>query len=218
MNILDKIIEHKRGEVDQLKNLISDQQAWTAAGLLADRHSRWPNLFSTKKSTGIIAEFKREVTVKRCDQRDSIGWRNDKRLRGRGLFSSCLFWQIQIFLVVAMKIWKKRGPRIRVPIIRKDFTIDEYQVVEAKSIGADAILLIASVLDPKRIETTLTALAHSLSLTGVAWSSWWGWTEGSCGLNAGPTWSESIIGTSKLLKWASKRQNDWPRWSRMACS
>jgi indole-3-glycerol phosphate synthase len=49
------------------------------------------------------------------------------------------------------------------PIIRKDFTIDEYQVLEAKSIGADAILLIAAVLSPKESKT-LCALAHSFGL------------------------------------------------------
>ena len=36
------------------------------------------------------------------------------------------------------------------PIIKKDFIIDEYQIIESKSIGADAILLIASILTPKK--------------------------------------------------------------------
>lgn len=49
------------------------------------------------------------------------------------------------------------------PVLRKDFTVDEYQVIEAKSIGADAILLIAAALDPVRLKQ-LAAMAHSLSL------------------------------------------------------
>jgi indole-3-glycerol phosphate synthase len=49
------------------------------------------------------------------------------------------------------------------PILRKDFTIDEYQIIEAKSIGADAILLIAAVLDPKQSKA-LALFAHSLGL------------------------------------------------------
>ncbi|MBF4213475.1 indole-3-glycerol phosphate synthase, partial [Pseudomonas donghuensis] len=49
------------------------------------------------------------------------------------------------------------------PIIRKDFIIDEYQVYEAKVIGADAILLIAAILDDKTFKK-LYDLAYSLGL------------------------------------------------------
>ena len=49
------------------------------------------------------------------------------------------------------------------PILRKDFTIDEYQIVEAKSIGADAILLIAAILKPTEVKT-LSNFARSLNL------------------------------------------------------
>jgi indole-3-glycerol phosphate synthase len=46
------------------------------------------------------------------------------------------------------------------PILRKDFIIDEYQIVEAKSIGADVILLIAAALEPQQI-ASLAAFAHA---------------------------------------------------------
>jgi indole-3-glycerol phosphate synthase len=49
------------------------------------------------------------------------------------------------------------------PILRKDFTIDEYQIIEAKSIGADAILLIAAILEPTQARQ-LASFAHSLGL------------------------------------------------------
>ncbi|MCB0320467.1 MAG: indole-3-glycerol-phosphate synthase, partial [Bdellovibrionales bacterium] len=49
------------------------------------------------------------------------------------------------------------------PILRKDFIIDEYQVIEAKSIGADVLLLIAAALDTARMEQ-LSSLARSLGL------------------------------------------------------
>ena len=49
------------------------------------------------------------------------------------------------------------------PILRKDFIISEYQIIEAKSIGADAILLIASVLTKQEIKS-FTKAAHQLGL------------------------------------------------------
>ncbi|MEM9895725.1 MAG: indole-3-glycerol phosphate synthase TrpC, partial [Bacteroidota bacterium] len=49
------------------------------------------------------------------------------------------------------------------PILRKDFMVDEYQVIEAKSLGADAILLIAAVLSKKEIEA-LASLAKSMGM------------------------------------------------------
>lgn len=49
------------------------------------------------------------------------------------------------------------------PILRKEFIIDEYQIIEAKSLGADAILLIASILSKQEIQN-FTKLAKSLGL------------------------------------------------------
>jgi indole-3-glycerol phosphate synthase len=50
-----------------------------------------------------------------------------------------------------------------IPILRKDFIIDEYQIIEAKSMGADAVLLIAAALDKAKIKE-LAGFARSLHL------------------------------------------------------
>jgi indole-3-glycerol phosphate synthase len=52
---------------------------------------------------------------------------------------------------------------VNIPILRKDFMVDEYQFYEAKSIGADVILLIAACLSPTQVQE-FTALAHELNL------------------------------------------------------
>ena len=52
---------------------------------------------------------------------------------------------------------------LNIPILRKDFMVDEYQFYEAKSIGADVILLIAACLSPTQV-SEFTDLAHQLHL------------------------------------------------------
>jgi indole-3-glycerol phosphate synthase len=55
---------------------------------------------------------------------------------------------------------------IRLPILRKDFTVDSYQIYEAKLIGADAILLICALLEPEKLKQCLDT-AHQLGLSAV---------------------------------------------------
>lgn len=52
---------------------------------------------------------------------------------------------------------------VKIPVLRKDFIFDEYQIYEARALGADAVLLIAAVLDDNRLKT-LFNLAKSLGL------------------------------------------------------
>ncbi len=55
---------------------------------------------------------------------------------------------------------------VSIPLLRKDFTIDEYMIYEAKSLGASAILLIVSILDDAQLKQYLD-LAHSLGLSAI---------------------------------------------------
>lgn len=55
---------------------------------------------------------------------------------------------------------------VRIPVLRKDFTIDEYQIYEAKLLGADAILLICSLLDTDTIKQYLR-LSNELGLSAL---------------------------------------------------
>lgn len=61
---------------------------------------------------------------------------------------------------------KEIRSRVKLPLLRKDFTVDAYQIYEAKTIGADAILLICALLDTKTLRTYIN-IAHSLGLSAL---------------------------------------------------
>lgn len=159
---LDEIIAFKRKEVQE--NRVAVPIPVLEKSVLFQRKcaSLKKNL-SDKKQAGIIAEFKRKSPSKGIinAHADVTKTTTGYRLAGASglsvLTDGPYFGGHNNDLIVA------RNANEFIPVLRKDFTVDEYQVIEAKSIGADVILLIGAVLSRDEIKR-LTNAAVSLGM------------------------------------------------------
>jgi indole-3-glycerol phosphate synthase len=160
MNILDKIIEHKRIEVEQNKRdrpvTALEKSAFFSRQTLSLRE-----FLTDPTRTGIIAEFKRRSPSKGVinDRADVVHVTSAYAAGG----ASCLsvLTDGHFFGGSGADLEKARVNEI--PILRKDFMIDHYQVTEARAMGADTILLIAACLSPAETKN-LAVYARSLGL------------------------------------------------------
>lgn len=163
-DILETILARKRVEIELL------QQRYTAAALedLA-RRAEGPRGFIraldarvSGGAAGVIAEIKRASPSKGLIREDfDPAWIAREYTSGGAACLSVLtdekfFQGHNAFLVQARAA-------CRLPVIRKDFLIDEQQIIEARAIGADAVLLIAAALDAPRLRA-LYACARSWEL------------------------------------------------------
>lgn len=161
MNILDKIVEHKHREVTSRKSLrpvsLLERTGYFHAPTVSLKA-----FVQHPDKTGIIAEFKRRspskgvINAKATVEETTTGYVRAGASALSVLTDNEFFGGSGEDLGIARKV-------NNCPILRKDFTIDEYQVIEAKSMGADAILLIAAILTPDQ-SRELARLAHSLGL------------------------------------------------------
>ena len=159
MNILDKIVARKREEIAFSKSKISVEELKNSEYFGRETFSLKE---SVKSRNGIIAEFKR--------QSPSKGIINDKvaplevvtKYEEFGASGISILTDKDFFGGSFEDILSVRNS-VNIPILRKDFMVDEYQFYEAKSIGADVILLIAACLSPSQVQE-FTALAHELNL------------------------------------------------------
>jgi indole-3-glycerol phosphate synthase len=158
MNILETIIEHKKEEVRRRK--LEVNIAVLEKRTLFSRPILPVKDFLLARS-GIIAEFKRRSPSKGIinDQADVVKVTTGYADHG----ASCLsvLTDEEFFGGCDEDLVKARINDI--PILRKDFIIDEYQLIEAKSIGADMILLIAACLSPAEVKR-LASFAKGLGL------------------------------------------------------
>ena len=161
MNILDQIIANKKRELNETKS-----RASTASLQKSPYFSRTPlslrDAVRSKEKTGIIAEFKRRSPSKGVLNADATIERTTVGYCLAGASGLSILTDQDYFGGSNADLSMSRGLH-SCPILRKDFTIDEYQVLEAKSIGADAILLIAAVLETAQAQR-LASFAHSLQL------------------------------------------------------
>lgn len=160
MNILDKIIEHKRKEVAERKAQVSvqelEKQALYQRPVLSLRQ-----FLLDETRTGIIAEFKRKSPSKGIinDKADVVAVTSAYARNGASGLS--VLTDEQFFGGSTGDLIKARVNQV--PILRKDFMIDEYQITEARAMGADVILLIAACLTPAEVKR-LAAFATFLQL------------------------------------------------------
>lgn len=160
-NILDKIVLKKREEIEEarLKTPICTLEA---SEMYSRACYRLRDFILDPTRSGIIAEFKRRSPSK--------GIINDRlsveevttAYAAAGASALSVLTDRSFFggkdedLIEARQVNK-------LPILRKDFMLDEYQIIEAKALGADIILLIASILSPVEVKS-LAGIAKSLGM------------------------------------------------------
>jgi indole-3-glycerol phosphate synthase len=161
MSILSTIVEHKKREVASSKELIPVSELEKMDPYERDTFKLSDSLLSADK-TGIIAEFKRKSPSKGNINNTSRIEDVTTGYAANGASALSVLTDFIFFGGSVDDLLRTRAVNT-IPILRKEFIIDEYQIHEAKAIGADAILLIASILD-KNQANTFAKKAHDLKL------------------------------------------------------
>ena len=160
MNILDLIITDKKIEVNQRKNLFP--LAYWESSPLFERKTKSLAKSLKASNSGIIAEHKRRSPSKQNINSSLSVEEVAKGYENAGVCGMSVLTDGKYFggslddLIIARAVSD-------FPLLRKEFIIDEYQIIEAKAFGADAILLIAAILSPQKI-LSFSKTAKSLGL------------------------------------------------------
>ena len=160
MNILDKIVADKRKEVDLKKSLIPISQLESSV-LFNKETSSLTNALRNSE-TGIIAEYKRRSPSKSTINQNANVGQVAKGYQKAGACGMSVLTDIKYFGGSLEDLLLARASA-RLPILRKEFIIEEYQILEARANGADVILLIAAILSKTEIKT-FSEFAKSLGL------------------------------------------------------
>ncbi|MFY0629951.1 MAG: indole-3-glycerol phosphate synthase TrpC [Flavobacteriaceae bacterium] len=151
MTILDKIIAFKKKEIAKIKADVPVKRLVESPLFQREPLSLRKSLMEAN-STGVIAEFKR--------QSPSKGIINDKATieevtngyLDANVAAQSILTDTSFFGGTMVDLMKARSINSTKPILRKDFIVDGFQIVEAKAIGADVILLIAAYLTKQELK------------------------------------------------------------------
>ena len=159
-DILSEIIANKRFEVDLQKQAISIEQL--QEGISESPTPRSMKQALASSASGIIAEFKRRSPSKGWIKEEVCPKKIVPSYAAAGASALSILTD-EKFFGGSLKDIRTARPLVEIPILRKDFIIDEYQLYQAKIVDADAVLLIAAALEQDKCNE-LTEKAHSLGL------------------------------------------------------
>ncbi len=164
MDILEEIVAHKRVEIDERKQFVPLRQFTGAIQKMMDEGK--PASMSealTSSTTGIIAEFKRKSPSKGWIHRDVKPEEVTPLYQANGASALSILTDTEYFGGYDEYIQQTRRAGVTIPILYKNFIIDEYQLFQARFCGASAVLLIAACLTKDECKH-LQHLAHELGM------------------------------------------------------
>ncbi len=162
-DILEEIVAYKKNEVEQFKKEL--HQIYLEGRVEILKNALIPSMKNAlmKSDTGIIAEFKRKSPSK--------GWINEAATADKvpisyqenGAAAISILTDSHYFGGSNVYVRTAIASKVRIPILYKNFIVDEYQIYQAKICGASAILLIAACLTKEQCRQFITK-AHELEL------------------------------------------------------
>ncbi len=163
MNILNDIVSHKREELLSRKKLIS--RASLGDGEYFRRATASLRDSLTSHIFGIIAELKRS-SPSAGHLRAQIDAGEIALSYARNGASGISVLTDERYFSGTLEDLSEARAAVQIPLLRKDFIVDEYQIVEARAFGADAVLLIAAILDKSQLSELFQA-ARELNLESL---------------------------------------------------
>ena len=160
MDLLDKIIAFKRSELEVKKRCFPVTKFEDSAFFKREMPSFHDAL--AKHGPSIIGEFKRKSPSYGIFNINAEIGQIAREYEEAGIAAMSILTDFEFFGGTDHDLRNVAGS-VKIPLLKKDFIVDEYQVVESKSIGASAILLIAAVLSKKEVGT-LTQLSLNLGM------------------------------------------------------
>ena len=165
INMLDEIVEKTKERVEMAKSILPLEDIKKQVSLLEISEE-----FPFKKALGgddisIIAEVKKASPSKGLIAEDFDYLAIAKEYEAAGASAISVLTE-PYFFQGSDEYLEEIAKEVSIPVLRKDFVIDEYMIWEAKMLGASAVLLIVSILDVVQLKKYLD-LAHDLGLSAI---------------------------------------------------
>jgi len=160
--MLHKIVEQKMEEIARLKQTTSIPKLLRQAQAMEPPRGFRRALLDSKRSVSVIAEVKKASPSKGLIRPDFDPLAIAQEYERAGVEAISVLTD-QPFFQGDLSYLSSIHRAVGRPLLRKDFLLDEIQVVEARAAGADCILLIAAILEPQK----LTALAQAAEDLGM---------------------------------------------------
>ena len=168
VDILEEIVAHKRIEIEQRKRFIQPRQMINLTEQKMQENEGKVMGGSMKKAlmnsdTGIIAEFKRKSPSKGWIKEEGKASIIPLSYQKNGASALSILTDIDYFGGYDEYIQEARHVGVSIPILYKNFVIEEYQLLQARYCGASAVLLIAACLTKEECKRLLD-MAHQLGM------------------------------------------------------